>query len=125
MDGYAVRTQDLVRETNRLSLQGESHAGDSTPAPLYPGTAIRVSTGAPMPQGADRVILRELAHVEGDEVIVPRAGRKSHIRPRASDFACGAPCSSPAPRSTRAPWSFWAPPMSIPCPSGAVRASMS
>lgn len=95
MDGYAVRTQDLVRETNRLSLQGESHAGDSTPAPLYPGTAIRVSTGAPMPQGADRVILRELAHVEGDEVIVPRAGRKSHIRPRASDFACGAPLLQP------------------------------
>ncbi|KMS51972.1 hypothetical protein V474_02685 [Novosphingobium barchaimii LL02] len=89
MDGFAVRSQDLVDDFTRLSLQGESVAGGSHPERLCAGTAIRISTGAPMPPGADRVVMRERARVEGGTVIVPKMAGKSHVRPRASDFVRG------------------------------------
>ena len=89
MDGYAVRSQDLTGDTTRLALQGESAAGGRQPAPLLPGAAMRISTGAPMPAGADRVIMHELTRVENGAVIVPRTSGKPHVRPLASDFARG------------------------------------
>lgn len=89
MDGYAVRSQDLTGETTYLPLQGESTAGGHQPAPLLPGAAMRISTGAPMPAGADRVVMHELTRGESNAVLVPRTSGKPHIRPRASDFARG------------------------------------
>jgi molybdopterin molybdotransferase len=89
MDGYAVRSQDLTGDATHLTLQGESTAGGRQPAPLLPGTAMRISTGAPMPAGADRVIMHELTRVENGAVILPRTSGKPHIRPRASDFTQG------------------------------------
>lgn len=89
MDGYAVRSADLTGEATRLKLVGESAAGGAVPQPLDPGTALRISTGAPMPSGADRVIMRELTRTEGNEVVVPGASGKNHVRARASDFASG------------------------------------
>ncbi|WP_159982428.1 MULTISPECIES: molybdopterin molybdotransferase MoeA [unclassified Novosphingobium] len=98
MDGFAVRSQDLAGEVTRLKLCGESFAGGQTPSPLLPGTAIRISTGAPMPPGADRVVIREYTRVEGGEVIVPRASGKPHVRLRASDFALGTALLAPGTR---------------------------
>lgn len=89
MDGYAVCSADLTGEVVRLKLVGESTAGGSAPQPLEPGTALRMSTGAPMPPGADRVVMRELTRTEGNQVIVPGTTGKSHVRARASDFARG------------------------------------
>jgi len=89
MDGFAVRSADLAGEVMRLKLVGESAAGGSVPRPLERGTALRISTGAPMPPGADRVVMRELTRIEGDQVVVPGVDGKDHVRARGSDFSRG------------------------------------
>lgn len=87
MDGYAVREADLP---GRLRLIGESFAGGGFEGALEPGTCVRIFTGAPVPAGADRVVVQEVAVRDGDVVTIaglPGPGR--HIRPRGSDFRAG------------------------------------
>src|SRR3954468_22282515 len=66
MDGYAVRSAD--RELQRRVLE-EIAAGDVPRFPLTPGTASRIMTGAPMPEGADAVVQSELTEMVGDSVV--------------------------------------------------------
>src|SRR5262245_27547207 len=66
MDGYAVRSAD--REPQRRVLE-EIAAGDVPRFPLTPGTAARIMTGAPMPDGADAVVQIELTEMVGDSVV--------------------------------------------------------
>ncbi|HEY9381773.1 MAG TPA: molybdopterin molybdotransferase MoeA, partial [Burkholderiales bacterium] len=76
MDGYAVRVSDCV-EGARLRVAQRIAAGDVGNA-LEAGTAARIFTGAPIPQGADAVVMQEVCTVEGDAVSVnepPRAGQ--------------------------------------------------
>jgi molybdopterin molybdotransferase len=76
MDGYAVRVSDCV-EGARLRIAQRIAAGDVGNA-LEAGTAARIFTGAPIPQGADAVVMQEVCTVEGDTVSVnepPRAGQ--------------------------------------------------
>ncbi|MFN3262456.1 MAG: gephyrin-like molybdotransferase Glp [Pikeienuella sp.] len=96
MDGYAVRAAE-AREGARLCLAGEVPAGGAAAAPLGPGEAIRIFTGAPLPEGADSVLIQEDAVREGEAVIVreaPAAG--ANVRPAGGDFRAGA--RIPAPR---------------------------
>ena len=67
MDGYAVRTQD----PSRLKVVQKIMAG-STGKPLEPGTAARIFTGAPIPPGADAVVMQEHATTEGDQVVLKK-----------------------------------------------------
>ncbi len=72
VDGYAVRHADLAAETEtKLAITGRLTAGSAPTAPIAPGQAIRIFTGAPMPSGADTVFMQEDTRVEGDAVIVP------------------------------------------------------
>ena len=90
MDGYAVRNADVAGIGARLKLIGESFAGTGALPPLGSGEAMRIFTGAPMPQGADRVIMQENIERDGDEVIIARDyGPGWHVRAQASDFAGG------------------------------------
>lgn len=90
MDGYAVRNADVPGVGARLTLVGESFAGDSHPQPLKAGKAMRIFTGAPLPPGADRVIMQENIERDGDSVIIARDyGPGWHVRAEASDFAAG------------------------------------
>lgn len=76
MDGYAVRAADC-RGGARLRIAQRIAAGDVGQT-LEPGTAARIFTGAPIPPGADAVVMQEVCTVEGDEVIVqepPRVGQ--------------------------------------------------
>ena len=66
MDGYAVRIADL-KSSMRLKVAQKIMAG-AVGRPLEPGTAARIFTGAPIPQGADAIVMQELAAVEGDSV---------------------------------------------------------
>src|SRR3954463_1043600 len=66
MDGYAVRIAD--REPQRRVLE-EIAAGDVPRFPLTSGTASRIMTGAPMPEGADAVVQIELTEMVGDSVV--------------------------------------------------------
>ena len=72
VDGYAVRHADLrVDADTRLAIAGRLAAGQRAGAPIIPGQAIRIFTGAPMPAGADTVFMQEDCRLEGEAVIVP------------------------------------------------------
>jgi molybdopterin molybdotransferase len=68
MDGYAVRTSDLERN-NRLRVAQKIMAG-SVGQPLEAGTAARIFTGAPIPPGADAVVMQEHTTLQGEHVII-------------------------------------------------------
>ncbi len=103
VDGYAFRHQDLApRGESRLRLQGRVAAGQAA-QPIAPGTAQRVLTGAPMPPGADTVMMQEDARLDGDWLILP-AGLKpgANSRPAGEDVPQGAE-ALPAGRRLRSP----------------------
>jgi molybdopterin molybdotransferase len=59
VDGYAVRLRGAWREGEEFEVLGLLQAGEAWPRPLRPGTAVKVMTGAPVPQGADGVVMAE------------------------------------------------------------------
>ncbi|BCT93792.1 molybdopterin molybdenumtransferase MoeA [Lysobacter helvus] len=72
MDGFAVRHADLAGQGDTtLPLAGEQFAGLARDLVLAQGTCIRITTGAPMPTGADTVVIREVVRDEGDRIVVP------------------------------------------------------
>src|SRR4051794_33790725 len=76
VDGYAVRHADLARDgETRLAVVGRVTAGHTATHALGRGEAIRVFTGAPMPQGSDTVFMQEDCRMEADAVVLP-AGLK-------------------------------------------------
>jgi molybdopterin molybdotransferase len=87
MDGYALRAADTP---GQLRIVGESAAGHAYAHPLRTGEAIRISTGAPMPEGADAVLIQEDAEVEGGvlRAVAVESGR--HVRAPGIDFQKGA-----------------------------------
>jgi molybdopterin molybdotransferase len=88
MDGYAVRSADLVR--GRLSVVGEAAAGGAYLAALKEGEAVRIFTGAPVPAGADAVIAQERVRREGGDVFVDEPVQPGkNVRESAIDFAAG------------------------------------
>lgn len=70
MDGYAVRAADL-QTSAKLKVAQKIMAG-SVGGPLEPGTAARIFTGAPVPPGADAVVMQEDCEATGDEVLVKK-----------------------------------------------------
>jgi molybdopterin molybdotransferase len=89
MDGYAVRTADLRRPETRLKVAQKIPAG-STGKPLAPGTAARVFTGAPIPAGADAIVMQEFCTQEGEEVVVRKIPERGEwIRLTGSDIRAG------------------------------------
>lgn len=90
MDGYAVRSADLAPDV-LLTIIGESPAGHAFRGKVGPGEAVRIFTGAPVPDGADTILIQENARPEGRTVRALQTeptGR--HIRRAGLDFAAGA-----------------------------------
>ncbi|NUB23682.1 molybdopterin molybdotransferase MoeA [Azospirillum brasilense] len=94
MDGWAVRATDIVPASGdapvTLRRIGESAAGHAFAGSVGAGEAVRIFTGAPLPTGADAVVMQEDCEDAGDRVRVGRAvpaGR--FIRPAGLDFAAG------------------------------------
>ncbi len=89
MDGYAIRSGDTEGGSASLPVAQRIAAGHPG-EPLAPGTAARIFTGAPMPQGADAVVMQEEVEVDGERI---RIGRRvepgENVRPRANDVARG------------------------------------
>jgi molybdopterin molybdotransferase len=72
VDGYAVRHSELSAQSDTtLAVADRITAGRAAAHPIAPGTAIRIFTGAPMPEGADTVFMQEDVRTEGGNVIVP------------------------------------------------------
>jgi molybdopterin molybdotransferase len=89
MDGYAVRLESVVSDAP-VRVVGEARPGCPYDDPLATGTAVRIFTGAPLPEGADCVIMQEYASREGEDVRFSAGfGPARHIRQQGSDFAKG------------------------------------
>lgn len=89
MDGYAVNSVDLTAENIRLPISQRIPAG-ACGEQLQPGTAARIFTGAPVPPGADTVVIQEVCRQEGDDVIItelPSAG--ANVRRAGEDTRLG------------------------------------
>jgi len=72
VDGYAVRHADLdPRGDTRLAVGERVFAGSAAARSLAPGEAIRIFTGAPMPEGADTVFMQEDVRLDGQAVVLP------------------------------------------------------
>ena len=72
VDGFAIRHADLAASgTTRLAVVDRVTAGAAAARPLGAHAAIRIFTGAPMPQGADTVFMQEDVEVDGDAVVLP------------------------------------------------------
>jgi molybdopterin molybdotransferase len=89
MDGYAVADEGPRQSASVFKVVAESRAGHQYAGAVGPGQAVRIFTGAPVPNGSRRVILQEDCQREGDHITVgPEVWEgKTHIRPAASDFA--------------------------------------
>ena len=86
MDGYALSAADTP---GRLRIVGESLAGRAFERPLAAGEAVRISTGAAIPTGADAILIQEEAAFDGDCLVAPRCKSSAHVRPRGGDFSAG------------------------------------
>ncbi len=94
MDGFAVVADDVAGASEaspaRLPVVGEIPAGSGMPPRLEPGTAVRIMTGAPVPDGADAVVPVEVTEGSGREVAILRAPRRGdHIRRAGEDLQQG------------------------------------
>lgn len=91
VDGYAVRHADLAADgETHLRVAGRLTAGAAPATGLAPGTALRIFTGAPMPEGADTVFMQEDVTVDGDRVVLPPGLVRGANRRRAGeDVAAG------------------------------------
>jgi molybdopterin molybdotransferase len=91
VDGYAVRSGDLSGEREQtLAVAGRIQAGAAPQAPLAAGHAVRIFTGAPMPEGADMVFMQEDVRTDEAGVVLPpglKAG--ANVRPAGEDIAAG------------------------------------
>jgi len=90
MDGYAIRHADLAAQDGRLRVAQRIPAG-TTGTPLEPGTAARIFTGAPVPKGADTVVIQEVCTRTDETVVIPldvKAG--ANIRRAGEDIQAGA-----------------------------------
>jgi molybdopterin molybdotransferase len=88
MDGYAVRSGPAGRT---LGIVGESRAGAPATVPVTDGEAVRISTGAALPEGADAVLQVELVTVDGVRVrLDDDVGPGRNIRPAGDDLRAGA-----------------------------------
>ncbi|MDM8165531.1 gephyrin-like molybdotransferase Glp [Roseovarius sp.] len=95
MDGYAVRADDVTPGA-RLEVIGEAAAGHGFPGNVKPGQAVRIFTGAPVPEGADRVVIQEDVTREGDTITLgDRLDEGPHIRRKGIDFATGDTIDAP------------------------------
>ena len=90
MDGYAVRAADITTLPAQLDVIGESAAGHGFHEAIESGQAVRIFTGAPVPEGADAVIIQENTTASGDTVVVNEGEiERGHIRGRGIDFDVG------------------------------------
>jgi molybdopterin molybdotransferase len=90
MDGYAVRHADLNDYPVSLSVAGESFPGIGWDGTVEAGQCVRIFTGAPLPVGADRIVIQERVRREGGTATIEAdPGPATWVRPRGHDFRAG------------------------------------
>jgi len=95
MDGYALRKID-ARATKPLTVIGTSAAGHGFHGNVARGQTVRIFTGAPVPEGADFVVIQEDVSRTGDRITIAADPEKSdNIRPKGGDFVAGDTLDAP------------------------------
>jgi molybdopterin molybdotransferase len=95
MDGYAIGRADRVAG-QRLRVLGEAPAGRAWAGEIAPGEALRIFTGAPLPAGADCVVIQEDVTRDGDGIVLGHeVSQADHVRPAGADFRTGARLEAP------------------------------
>jgi molybdopterin molybdotransferase len=91
VDGYAVASRGLPLDKEQsFPVTGRVQAGATAQAPVKAGQAMRIFTGAPMPEGADTVFMQEDVRVEQGNVVLPAGLRPgANVRPAGEDIALG------------------------------------
>jgi molybdopterin molybdotransferase len=89
MDGYAARAEDVATLPATLRLIGQSAAGAGFRGSVGRGEAVRIFTGAPVPDGADTIVIQEDAEQASSMVTIKELSSTRHIRPRGQDFKEG------------------------------------
>jgi len=89
MDGFAVRASDCITPKAELSIVGTSQAGGDLPPGISAGEACRIMTGAPLPEGADAIVMVEDTEVRGERVTINGPARTGYIRKRAENLSIG------------------------------------
>jgi molybdopterin molybdotransferase len=91
MDGYAVKAADVASAPATLALLGMSAAGHPFAGKVGPGQAVRIFTGAPVPSGADAIVIQENTQPngEGKVTVTTPASAGRYVRPAGLDFAAG------------------------------------
>ncbi|MEE9314676.1 MAG: gephyrin-like molybdotransferase Glp [Rhizobiaceae bacterium] len=90
MDGYAVRADDIQKVPRSLNMIGESAAGHGFDGSIDAGECARIFTGAPVPQGADTIVIQENVDANRNVITIKQsesAGR--YVRPAGLDFTKG------------------------------------
>ncbi|MGR3794310.1 molybdopterin molybdotransferase MoeA [Vannielia sp. SX4] len=88
MDGYALRGP--VAPGQQFTVIGESAAGRASGLSVGPGEAVRIFTGAPLPEGADRIVIQEdVERSESTITLRENLDDGTHIRPAGGDFKAG------------------------------------
>ncbi|WP_170580559.1 molybdopterin molybdotransferase MoeA [Ruegeria arenilitoris] len=95
MDGYALKSAEVERHA-MFKVIGEAAAGQRFTGTVGPGQAVRIFTGAPVPEGADFVVIQEDTDLRGDLLTITEdPGQKTNIRPAGVDFTIGDVVSAP------------------------------
>ncbi len=95
MDGYAVKAAEVELHA-MFKVVGEAAAGRRFAGSVGPGQAVRIFTGAPVPDGADFVVIQEDVDRRGDLITITDApGEKANIRPAGIDFSIGTQITAP------------------------------
>jgi molybdopterin molybdotransferase len=90
MDGYAIRSADAASAPATLKVVGESAAGRAFEGAVGPGEAVRIFTGAPMPDGADTIVIQEDVSREGEHIrLSASVPAGDNLRPAGMDFRDG------------------------------------
>ena len=90
MDGYAVRAQDVETVPAKLEVIGQSAAGHGFSGSVGKGQAVRIFTGAPVPKGADTIIIQENVDADNGSILVTTGAAKGkYVRPAGLDFSRG------------------------------------
>lgn len=87
-DGYALRSADVAQPRAKLRLIGESRAGVAFDGTVRDGECVRILTGAPVPHGANAVVMQEYARIDGDSVEFERAATSGQNFVLAGAEAC-------------------------------------
>ncbi|WP_306148709.1 MULTISPECIES: gephyrin-like molybdotransferase Glp [unclassified Roseibium] len=90
MDGYAIRHSDLTSELTELDVIGEAPAGHGYFGQVGPGQAVRIFTGAPVPEGADTILIQENAERCDDRIkVLENPAKGAFVRAAGLDFSEG------------------------------------